>query len=100
MTDSNRPALTAMCERMLLRVLRRSSPMANVLPLSTVPRRILAVKVHGLGDSVMVHSLLEHFHRRHPDVEIGVLAGLANRDVFTAGADFQLHQYDQRTLSA
>ena len=96
----DRPALTAMCERALLRVLRRSSPTANALPLSTVPRRLLAVKVHGLGDSVMVRSLLEHFRRRHPQVDIGVLAGPANRDVLTAGSNYQLHQYDQRTLSA
>jgi ADP-heptose:LPS heptosyltransferase len=100
MTDSNRPTLTAMCERALLRVLRRRSRAENAPPLSTVPRRILAVKVHGLGDSVMVRSLLEHFHYRHPDVDIGVLAGPANRDVLTAGSNYQLHQYDQRTLSA
>ena len=59
------------------------------------------MKVHGLGDSVMVRSLLEHFHRRHPDVEIGVLAGPANRDVLTAGADYQLHRsVTSATLSA
>jgi ADP-heptose:LPS heptosyltransferase len=100
MTDSNRPVLTAMCERALLRVLSPNSRAANALPLSTVPRRILAVKVHGLGDSVMVRSILEHFRHRHPTVEIGVLAGPANRDVLTIGSNFQLHQYDQRTLSA
>src|SRR5229473_7045689 len=94
-----RPALTAMCERALLRILCHSRA-ENTQPLSTVPRRILAVKVHGLGDSVMVRSLLEHFRRRHPDVDIGVLAGPANRDVLTTGSNYQLHQYDQRTLSA
>jgi lipopolysaccharide heptosyltransferase II len=88
-----------MCERALLRVLHRSSRAANALPLSTVPRRILAVKVHGLGDSVMVRSTLEHFQRRHPDAEIGVLAGPANRDVLTTGSNVLLHEYDQRSLS-
>jgi ADP-heptose:LPS heptosyltransferase len=96
----DRPALTAMCERALLRVLRRNSRAANAPPLSTVPHRILAVKVHGLGDSVMVRSILEHFRRRHPDVDIGVLAGPANRDVLTTGSEYQLHQYDRQTLSA
>ena len=48
----------------------------------------------------MVRSILEHFRRRHPDVDIGVLAGPANRDVLTTGSNYQLHQYDQRTLSA
>jgi lipopolysaccharide heptosyltransferase II len=100
MSDSHRPTLTAMCERTLLRILRHNSCAANALPLSTAPRRILAVKAHGLGDSVMVRSILEHFRRRHPDVKIGVLAGPANRDVLTTGSNFHLHQYDQQTLSA
>jgi ADP-heptose:LPS heptosyltransferase len=100
MTDTNRPALTATCERALLRFLRSDSRVVNVVPLSTVPRRILVVKVHGLGDSVMVRSILEHFRRRHPDVDIGILAGPANRDVLTTGSNFHLHQYNQRTVSA
>jgi lipopolysaccharide heptosyltransferase II len=97
MISPDRPALTTMCERALPRVLRHSRA-DNAQPLSTVPRRILAVKVHGLGDSVMVRSILEHFRRRHPGVEIGILAGPANRDVLTTGSEYQLHQYDQRTL--
>lgn len=59
-SDPSRPALTAMCERALLRALRRNSRPDNALPLSTVPRRILAVKLCGLGDSVIVRSILEH----------------------------------------
>ena len=90
--ESGRPALTAICERSCCASCAAARPRRTVLPLSTVPRRILAVKVHGLGDSVMVRSLLEHFRRRHPDVEIGVLAGPANRDVLTTGADYQLHR--------
>lgn len=95
----DRPALTAMCERVLLRAMRPESRGANAPPLCTIPRRLLAVKVHGLGDGVMVRSLLEYFHRRHPDVEIGILAGSANRDVLTTASSFHLHQYDQRNLS-
>jgi ADP-heptose:LPS heptosyltransferase len=96
----DRPALTAICERALRRVLKHHRFPENVSPLSTVPRRILAVKVHGLGDSVMVRSLLEHFRCRHPTVDIGVLAGSANSDVLTTGSSFQLHQYEQTKLSA
>jgi ADP-heptose:LPS heptosyltransferase len=96
----DRPALTAMCERILLLFLRKNSLAASARPLCTVPRRLLAVKVHGMGDSVMVRSLLEHFHRRHSSVEIGVLAGSANRDVLTTGSSsFHLHHYDQRNVS-
>jgi len=42
----DRSALTAMRERVLHRVLSRDSLAAAALSLSTVPRPILAVKVH------------------------------------------------------
>ena len=92
--------LTEICERVLAPVLRLKARAVDARPLATVPRRILAVKVHGLGDSVMVRSILKHFHRRHGEVEIGVMAGAANRDVLTTGSEYQVHQYDQRMLSA
>lgn len=95
----DRPALTAMCERMLLHAIRPDLSGAGAQPLCSVPHRVLAVKVHGLGDGVMVRSVLEHFHRRYPDVEIGILAGSANRDVLTTGSSFHHHIYDQRNLS-
>jgi ADP-heptose:LPS heptosyltransferase len=94
-----RPALNALCERALLRALRRNSLAASAIPLRTVPRRILAVKVHGMGDGVMVRSLLDHLQRRHPVVEIGVLAGPANRDVLTVDSKFHLHLYDRASLN-
>lgn len=99
MSDRDRPALTTLCERTLARVLCANASATTVAPLPAVPRRILAVKVHGLGDSVMVRSILDHFHRLHPDVHLGVLAGSANRDVLMLGADFCLHHYDQRSLN-
>jgi ADP-heptose:LPS heptosyltransferase len=90
--------LTSIFGRALLSVLHRGSLLsASALP--DVPRRLLAVKVHGLGDSVMVRSLLENFHQRHPYAEIGVLAGPANRELLTVGSRFQLHLYDQRSSS-
>ncbi len=92
--------LTEICERVLAPVLRLKARAVDARPLATVPRRILAVKVHGLGDSVMVRSILEHFHRRHGEAEIGVMAGAANWDVLTVGSSFHLHQYEQRTLNA
>jgi ADP-heptose:LPS heptosyltransferase len=94
----DRPALTAFCERALLRVLGHNSLTAEALPLSSVPQRILVVKVHGMGDSVLIRSLLERFHQLHPGVEIGVLAGAANRDLLTVGSNFHLHPYNQKTL--
>jgi ADP-heptose:LPS heptosyltransferase len=94
-----RPALTSVCEEALLRVLRLDS-VPESRPLETPPRRLLAVKVHGMGDSVMVRSLLEYYRRRHPEVEIGVMAGRATREVLTLGFDFAVHGYDQQTLNA
>ena len=63
-----------------------------------VPRRLLVVKVHGMGDSVLIRSLVEHFRRRDPPCKIGVLAGPATRDVLTMGSNFDLHGYHQGTL--
>lgn len=98
MTRDDRPALTALCERALLRILRRDALVNAAVAPRAVPGRILAVKVHGMGDAVMVRSILEHLRRRHPEVEIGVLAGRANSDVLTTGSNFQLHRYDPRSL--
>lgn len=50
----DRPALIAMCERALLRVLHRSSRAAKRPLAFNCSARILAGKVHGLGDSVTV----------------------------------------------
>jgi heptosyltransferase-2 len=94
-----RPALTTVCEEALLRVLRLDSA-AESEPLKVSPRRVLAVKVHGMGDSVMVRSLLEHYRHRHPEVEIGVMVGKATREVLTFGFDFAIHDYDQQNLNA
>lgn len=94
----DKPLLTAISERILLRVLRPRSSDADPAPLLAPPRRLLAVKAHGMGDSVMVRSLLDHLRRRHPGVDIGVLAGSANRDVFTTGSSFHIHHYDQKSL--
>jgi heptosyltransferase III len=67
--------------------------------LLTAPRRVLAVKVHGMGDSVMIRSALEHVHQRYINAEIGVLVGPATREVMTRGSQFRVHQYDPGSLS-
>jgi ADP-heptose:LPS heptosyltransferase len=97
MNKRDRPALTSLSERALLRLLNGRAP-ADALPLAVVPRRVLVVKVHGMGDSVLIRSLIEHFHRRNPACQIGVLAGPATRDVLTMGSNFDLHEYNQGTL--
>ena len=92
--------LTGVAERVLRRVTGGAHPDRDPVPLRRVPRRVLAVKVHGVGDSVMIRSLLESLARRHPEMEIGVLAGAANRELLGAGARFRIHTYSQRGLGA
>ena len=57
------------------------------------PRRLLIVKVNGMGDAVMIRSIIEHLRRRQPEIEIGVLVGRATSEVMTVGADFRVHEF-------
>lgn len=51
-----------------------------------------------MGDSVMIRSLLEHLHRRHPEMEIGVLVGPTTGAIMGMGSRFRLHRYEQKGL--
>lgn len=77
-----------------------SRPEPRAASLSCVPRRILAVKVHGLGDAVMIRMLLERLRERHPGLEVGVLAGSATREAMTLGSPFFLHGYERKRRGA
>ena len=99
MGDAGRPRLTALCERILLHAVRGPRTAAPLQLPVCLPRRLLAVKVHGMGDSVMVRSLLEHLHRRHPELEIGVLVGPGTGEIIGMGSQFRLHVYEQKNLS-
>ena len=57
------------------------------------PRRLLIVKVNGMGDAVMVRSIIEHLRRLRPELEIGVLVGRGTREVMTACSDFRVHEF-------
>ena len=94
----NRPRLTQACE-WLAGSLSRTSSKPLSTPLPAIPQRLLVVKVFGMGDSVLVRSLIEHLAARNPKMEIGVLVGPATRELMTLGARFSVHQYTQRTLT-
>ena len=94
-----RPLLTKICEQVLRGVTAARNPEGDPVPLRRVPASLLAVKVHGMGDGVMVRSLLEHLNERQPGMEIGVLAGPATREVLSRGSSFRVHSYDQRGLT-
>ncbi len=68
-------------------------------PLPVIPRRLLVVKVFGMGDSILIRSIIEMLHERHPDIQIGVLVGPATREAMTVGPLFRVHQYTPRKLS-
>ncbi len=93
-----RPWLTETCER-LTNSLSWASAEPLDTPLPAVPRRLLVVKVFGMGDSVLTRSLIEHLTARNPETEIGVLVGTSTRELMTLGARFSIHQYPQQTLT-
>ena len=94
----HRPWLTATCERLLRCTLPSSTDTASG-PLPTIPRRLLVVKVFGMGDSILVRSLLDKLLERHRDMQIGVLVGPTTREIMTNRASFQVHQYISHALS-
>jgi heptosyltransferase II len=97
-TTIQRPWLTATCERLLLRMLPSvSETVTNPLP--EIPRRLLVVKVFGMGDSILIRSIIEVLRERHPEMEIGVLVGPATREVMTVGGAFRVHLYVPRKLN-
>ena len=97
-TTIQRPWLTATCERLLLRMLPSVSETVTN-PLAVIPRRLLVVKVFGMGDSILIRSIIEALRERHPEMQIGVLVGPATREVMTVGESFRVHQYVPRKLS-
>jgi ADP-heptose:LPS heptosyltransferase len=97
-TKAQRPWLTAACERLLVRISATGAKSASS-PLATIPRRLLVVKVFGIGDSILIRSIIEHLRERHPEMQIGVMVGPPTREIMTLGAQFKVHQYTQRTLT-
>jgi heptosyltransferase II len=94
-----RPRLTATVES-VLRLLGTGAARRAAEPLASMPRRLLVVKVHGMGDSVLIRLIIEQLRKRHSETQIGVLAGPATREILTLGTDFRIHLYNQKELSA
>ena len=93
-----RPRLTALFESML-RATGPSTTGTAAKPMVSVPRRLLIVKVHGLGDSVLIRLIIEQLRERNPDMDIGVLTGPATREILTMGTSLRVHTYSQKELS-
>ena len=90
--------MTEFCERIVSRWSKAArEPLAT--PLHTVPRRLLVVKVFGMGDSVLIRSLIDHLLARNPALDVGMLVGTATRELLTLGTNFRVHQYTQQKLT-
>lgn len=80
-------------------VVNRKVQLGDPVPIKEPPRRVLIVKVHGMGDSVLVRALIELLRHTHPEVEIGVLVSPSTRELMTSGIPVRCHSYDQKQLS-
>jgi heptosyltransferase-2 len=69
-----------------------SGPTAPV-PIGPV-RRLLVVKLVGMGDAVLMRSLIVHLQRACPSIELGILAGPTTREVLETLPHVRLHTYD------
>ena len=96
--QSRRPWLTQASDRLIDR-LSWAAPEPHNSPLRAVPRRLLVVKVFGMGDSILIRSLIDHLLSGSPEMEVGVMVGPATRELMTLGAGFRVHQYSQQTLT-
>jgi ADP-heptose:LPS heptosyltransferase len=98
----SRPALTRLADYSLRlpAYLLGTSAGTRQHNLDQPPRRLLIVKVHGMGDSVLIRAVIELLRRTHPEVEIGVMTGSATRELMTAGLGVRSHGYDQKKVTA
>ena len=95
---ADRPWLTAAFDR-LLRHVATISFRGAAAPLSQVPKRLLVVKVHGMGDSVLIRAILEQLKSRFADMDIGVLVGAGTADIMTLDSNYRAHMYTPNQLS-
>lgn len=93
-----RPRLTSAVENLLL-AFGVGEAKERVSTLARVPRRLLVVKVHGMGDGVLIRMIVQQLSELHPEMKIGVLGGAATREVMTLGSDWQFHAYGQKELT-
>jgi len=97
-----RPLLTRLVDyslRVPVYLLSMNPQIGVPKPKQPSPRRLLIVKVHGMGDSVLIRAIIELIQRTHAEVDIGVLVGSATRELMTAGLQVRSHEYDQRKVT-
>ncbi len=75
-----------------LRTMPRPHPHAVEPPPTAT--RVLMVKLVGMGDAVLMRSVIAHLQRRRPELTIGVLAGPATRPVLGTIHRVRVHSFD------
>ncbi len=80
----------------LLKLAIRASASHPLSSLDVAPRKLLAIKLSGLGDAVMVRSLIEHLREHDPRLKIGVLSGPSTMEALSCASDFQTYCYHPR----
>ena len=59
-------------------------------------RRLLVTSTGGLGDGVLVASLIQHLRECNPELEVGVLARFGARAALTTLPNVRVHDYELR----
>jgi ADP-heptose:LPS heptosyltransferase len=93
MTPHSYRRIHGLIERTLERAAKLMPSPAN-RPITSPPARVLAVKFGGLGDGVIVRSILEQLHALHPQVRIDVLVDPKSREVMSCASDARVWFYD------
>ncbi len=65
-------------------------------PLRRPPRKLLVVKVAGFGDGIMIRSVIGHWQRASPGMELGVLVCPPTREALSSNSSFRVHCYDPK----
>jgi heptosyltransferase-2 len=100
--QSHRPLLTRLASYGLslpLHAVGTRVVSGEARPLLQSPRRVLMVKVHGMGDSVLIRALIQLLQHRHPEIEIGVMVGAATRELMTAELQVKSYGYDPKKVT-
>ncbi len=96
---AGRSAMMTARMRLLEKLLKLAIREPASYPLSSLaitPRKLLAIKLSGLGDAVMVRSLIEHLREHDPRLKIGVLGGPSTIEALSCASDFQTYCYRPR----
>ncbi len=66
-----------------------------------IPKRILLVKTHAIGDAIMVTPAIKALRNKYPNAHIGLLTGLSSQRIIQGNTDIdELLAFDESALFA